>query len=90
MAITFVEKKKRQRVLILVLLAILFVIAGVVWWGFFGVTAPTTESLLSAPRRVQVDTSILFHSVLKELNEPKETIQTLPEVGRDNPFLPAQ
>ena len=90
MAITFVEKKKRQRILILALLAIFFLIAGVIWWGFFAGIVPFTKSVIPAAQRIQVDMTILFHPVFQDLDEVKETTQILPEVGRDNPFLPLQ
>jgi hypothetical protein len=90
MAVTFVEKKKRQRILILAFLATLFLIAGVVWWGFFAGRAAKTQSALPEPRKIEVDTSILLHPVLQELSVPEDAAQTLPRAGRDNPFVPAE
>lgn len=89
MPITFLEKKKIQRALILVLGAVVLVTASVVWWGFF-LTAPAPQDgMVPQPRRVNVDTSILSHPVLQELDEPRSKVQVPEEVGRDNPLLPA-
>ena len=88
MAITFLQKKKIQHFLIPVLGAVIFITAAVIWWGFFTTSTSSREGVLVAPRRVEVDTSILSHPLLKDLDEPREKTQIPSEVGRDNPFLP--
>ena len=55
---------------------------------FFAATTPFQEGVVPAARRIYVDTSILSHPVLNELDEIKEAPHILPEVGRDNQFLP--
>ena len=89
MAITFVQKKKMQRLLILALVAVVFVTAGVLWWGFFLRASAPTGSLLLQPLRVKVDTSILSDPILQELDEPETKAQIPPNVGRDNPLFPS-
>lgn len=89
MAITFLQKKKIQRTLILILGAVVLVTASVIWWGFF-LTAPAVkDGILIQPRRVEVNTNILSDPFLKELDEPRAKTQIPEEVGRDNPFLPS-
>ncbi|MCH8244296.1 hypothetical protein IIB97_00150 [Patescibacteria group bacterium] len=90
MAITFLQKKKIRRFLIPVLGAVVFITAAVIWWGFFTTNvAPKDGTLLPPPRRVEVDTSILLHPLLLELDEPRAKTQIPPKVGRDNPLLPS-
>lgn len=89
MAITFLQKKKIQRTLILVLGAVVLVTASVIWWGFFVTSTFPEEDALVPPLRVEVDTSILSHPLLKELDEPRAKTQIPSEVGRENPLLPS-
>ncbi|MCH7828681.1 hypothetical protein IH982_02285 [Patescibacteria group bacterium] len=88
MAVTFLQKKKIQRLLILALGVVVFITAVVIWWGFF-VTAPfPTGDILLQPLRVEVDTSILSHPILQKLDEAEAKAQIPQDVGRDNPLLP--
>jgi len=89
MAITFLRKKKIQRLLILALGAVIFITAAVIWWGFFTTSKSPKEGALPLPRRVEVDTSILSHPLLLELDEPRAKTQIPPEIGRKNPLLPS-
>ena len=88
MAITFLQKKKIQRFLIIALGAVIFITAAVIWWGFFTTGTSPGEGTLLPPRSVKVDTSILFHPLLEELDEPRTKTQIPSEVGRSNPLLP--
>lgn len=89
MALTFLQKKKIQRTLILVLGAVVLVTISVIWWGFF-TTAPVPEGgIAPPPRRVEVNTGILSHPLLLKLDEPRAKTQIPSEVGRDNPMLPS-
>lgn len=89
MAITFLQKKKIQRALILLLGAVVLVTASVIWWGFFMTGQAPEEGALVPPKRVEVDTSILSHPLLEELDEPRLRPQIPSKVGRDNPLLPS-
>tara|TARA_Y100000310_G_scaffold245218_1_gene250166 strand:+ start:459 stop:731 length:273 start_codon:yes stop_codon:yes gene_type:complete len=89
MAITFLQKKKIHRLLILVLLGVVLVTAAVLWWGFFVIDPVLPEGSVPELRRVEVDTSILANPVLEELDEPRAKTQIPSDVGRDNPFLPS-
>ena len=88
MVITLFQKKKIQRTLILVALAVVFITAIVIWWGFFMTSPNLEEGILIPPSEVHVDTSILSHPLLQELDEPRVKTQIPLEVGRDNPLLP--
>lgn len=89
MAITFIQKKKIQRLLIPALGIVVFITAAVIWWGFFTTSKAPEEGTLLPPQRVKVDTSILLNPLLKELDEPRAKTQIPPEIGRDNPLLPS-
>lgn len=88
MAVTFLQKKKIQRLLILALGVVVFITATVIWWGFFVTPPAPTGGILLPPLRVEVDTSILSHPILQELDEPGAKAQIPQDVGRDNPLLP--
>ncbi len=95
MAITFLQKKKIQRYLILVFIVVLLIIALILWLGFRKKEAPPSpEEVFKPKREVKINFEILESSFLKEL-EPFEEIKPfeetkLPEeeIGRENPFLP--
>jgi len=88
MAITFVQKKKIQHLLIPALGVVIFITAAVIWWGFFTTSRAPEEGVLLPPRRVEVDISILSHPLLFKLDAPRAKTQIPSEVGRDNPLLP--
>ena len=89
MAITFLQKKKIRRFLIPVLGAVVFITAAVIWWGFFTTNRVPQQDALLPPPRIELNTGILSHPLLEELDDPRAKTQIPPEVGRDNPLLPA-
>jgi len=89
MAITFIQKKKIQRLLFPVLGIVIFITTAVIWWGFFTTSKTLEEEALLPPRRVEVNTSILLNPLLLKLDEPRAKTQIPLEVGRDNPLLPS-
>lgn len=89
MAVTFLQKKKIQRLLIPVLGVVIFITAAVIWWGFFTTGTSPGAGALFPLRSAKVDISILSHPFLLELDEPREKTQIPPEVGRKNPLLPS-
>ncbi|MDP4007053.1 MAG: hypothetical protein Q8P55_00450 [bacterium] len=88
MPATFLQQKKIQRRLIVVLAIVVLVSISVIWWGFF-LTAPSPEATLPSPKKVDINTSILSHPLLQELDEPRAKTQIPLEVGRSNPLLPS-
>ena len=89
MAITLLQKKKIQHLLIPALGMVIFITAAVIWWGFFTTSQAPKEGALLSPRRVEVNTSILSHPLLLELDEPRAKTQIPSEVGRKNPLSPS-
>lgn len=88
MVATFLQKKKIQRLLILVLGVVIFITAAVIWWGFFTTGISPGADVPLPLRSAKVDISILSHPFLLELDEPRAKTQIPLKVGRKNPLLP--
>lgn len=92
MAFTLIQRKKMQQGLILVLIAVLFVMATVLWLGFFrkgpvSIGEPQAVVRLQS-EQVDINFDVLLLPVLRELGAPAEPVQEPLLKGRDNPFLP--
>lgn len=92
MALTLLQRKKMQQGLILVLIAVLFITAAVLWMGFF---KKGSESLAEpkgavrpAPQQIEINFNVLSLPLLQELSVPAEPVLEPLLKGRDNPFLP--
>ena len=104
MAIIFLQEKRTQKSLIVVFILIVLAIAFVLWQGF---SQKETEiyweegvGLEFAPRKIEIDFSVLESSALGGLQpfseiEPLEEatptegeIELPTEIGRENPFIP--
>jgi len=92
MALTLVQRKKMQQVLILVLLVVLFITVTVLWLGFFKeapVSLGEPKGFAGAqPQSVEINFSVLSLPLLEELEPPTESVQEPQLKGRNNPFLP--
>jgi len=89
MAITFVQAKKRQKVLTLVLLLVVVITAVVVWRGFFATPTALPPVIASPFPIIRIDFDILESKELEAI-PLLDPILPLPEedVGRANPFVP--
>ena len=90
MAIQFIQKKKKQKYLILIFGAVLLITAVVLWYGFFrGEKIKLVPLVVTvAPREIRINFEFLESSVLKELQPFEEIPFFDKETGRKNPFLP--
>ena len=96
MAIVYVQRKKVQRNLLLVFLAVLLFIGFVVWQGFSSKGfSPRQEETIKTPREeVKINFEVLKNPLLQALQpfsdiQPfKESTTTNEKMGRENPFLP--
>ncbi|MCH7551820.1 hypothetical protein IIC44_00200 [Patescibacteria group bacterium] len=88
MAISFVQKKKIQHLLVPILGAVIFITTAVIWWGFFTTNNFAQQGILVPASRVQINTSILFDPLLEKLDKPRAKTQIPSTVGRENPLLP--
>lgn len=92
MAITFVEKRKKLRYLVFVLLAILAAIIIIVLWpnisGFFlGVKPLVLPPLEITEEKVEIDFEVFKHPLLEKLRLFPEIEPFTEEIGRENPFI---
>ncbi len=89
MAITFLQAKKRQRYLLLILVLIVFAILIIVWQGFLkGKEAPVTPvASLLAPEKITIDWQILEDPRVAALQTFEQILPFEDKVGRENPFI---
>jgi len=89
MAITFFEKEKRQRNLILVFIVIVLITALTLWIGYFKPEKTPTLQVPPPIEKLEIDFEILKNPFLEEL-QIFEELPILPEeeIGRENPFIP--
>ncbi len=89
MAIIYIKQRKIQKVLILVFIAVLLIIAFVVWQGFFREEKETLSEGFILPRReVKIDFDFLKSPFLEKLQSFSEIESLKEEIGRENPFIP--
>ena len=90
MAITFLQEKKRQRYLLLILALIIFAILIIVWQSFFRTQEPSLTPLATpvVPQEIIIDWSTLQVPQLAELQAFEEIVPFEGKVGRKNPFIP--
>lgn len=89
MAITFLQAKKRQRYLVLILALVIVAILIIVWQGFLkggALVSPAVPSLTH--QKVLIDWSVLKDSRITELQSFAEILLFEGEIGRQNPFIP--
>ncbi len=88
MAIVYLKQKRIQKTLILVFMAILLIIAFVVWQGFLEEKEEAFLEKLILPREeVKIDFDFLKSPFLEELQPFSEIEPFEEEIGRENPFL---
>jgi len=87
MAITFVEKAKRQRYLIFVFSLVILITAFILWRGYFA-EKPPEKPILKPSRKIEIDFEVLKNPILEKF-QPVEKIEEIKEgIGRETPFLP--
>lgn len=90
MAVDFVEKKKKQKYLILIILGILVVTGLVLWFGYF--REPAEISLEQEVFITKKNIKIRYETLEDPLLDILTPFQTTPpyegELGRENPFIP--
>ncbi|MBU0546905.1 hypothetical protein KKA72_01580 [Patescibacteria group bacterium] len=95
MAITFLEKRKKQQYMIPFLILVLLLTFSVIWYGILRPQQPSAinmssmeEGLPSVLGKVEIDFNFLknFTSSKFQLLETIPTFEK--EAGRENPFIP--
>ena len=90
MAITFVERIKKQKILVYIFLALILITILIVWKGYFGGETIEEGIIVRPVKIIEIDFEVLKHPLLGEL-EPMEKIGPIEpgtEIGKENPFLP--
>lgn len=98
MAEGFIQERKKQKSLIIVLVAVLAATIIVIWQGFSKEEEAdfSIENFIPVQREIKINFEILGSEVLKnmQLFTPIEPLQkatsTQGSVGRENPFIPYQ
>ncbi|MFH1656683.1 MAG: hypothetical protein ABH956_02845 [Candidatus Nealsonbacteria bacterium] len=88
MAIQFVQKRKKQKYLIIVFGIVFLITAVVLWYGFLKKEEITTTNFLTPLREVKVDFDFLDSIIFSKLNEFDKISPFDEEAGRKNPFMP--
>lgn len=94
MVISFTQKRKSQKYLILVFAALILVIAFIFLSDLFKKEESIpifSESVSINVPKIEINFNVLENPILKKLSEPFPDLPpVLPtgEVGRENPFLP--
>jgi len=94
MAITFLEKRKKQKYLVFSFIILLLAILSVIWLGLIRKPIISPPPIIYTPPKIEINFEALRHPFLKEsqiFEEIKSFEDTkFPEekLGRENPFLP--
>lgn len=89
---SFTEQKKRQRLLIGIMVFSVSVTVLVLFFGFFGGISFNTDSDVDVdvppPSRITIDFAIFDNPLVQALPDPEEPEPFPEEIGRENPFIP--
>lgn len=92
MAFTFVQQKKRQQVLVLIVVGMAMFTLLVLWFGFFA-SAPKeagSSFFLPAPRETNIDFTVFESPVFQELQSPSVPPELPAKTEKPNPFIRQQ
>jgi hypothetical protein len=91
MVITFLEKRKRSKNLIIVFVVLLLITVFVIWWGFLkeeAIPLLPEEEFVPTFRKPAINFQILGDPIFEQF-EPFEKLPLFEgEIGRENPFIP--
>lgn len=88
MAITFLEKRKRLKSLIPVLVIVILITGLIIWRGFFVKEKPFLPEIIKPAKKIEIDFQALKSPQLEELQPFEKTPPFEEEPGRENPFTP--
>ena len=88
MAITFFQRRNRQKYLILVLVVVIILIFVVVWRGFLLKPELVLAPIILEPPKIEINFGVLENPILRELQPLEEIKPFEEEIGRENPFVP--
>lgn len=90
MAITFLEKRKKLKELIPVVMVAVLITVFILWRGFFVKGEPQlSEELLKKPaKKIEINFQVLKHPIFEKLQLFEEIPLFEQDLGRENPFRP--
>ncbi len=85
---TFLQKRRIQKYLTLLLLVVVLITIIVLWNGFFRKKPfDIDEEMLMKKREINIDFQLLKSPFLENLQPYEEIILSEEKIGRENPFL---
>lgn len=89
MAITFLEQKKKQQKLVLLLAGLIALAALIFLWSFLSKPKPQAETLFPdfSSQKLQINWDILTNEAIEGLQAFEEISPSQEEAGRANPFI---
>ena len=89
MAITFLQIRQKQQILLYLLLVLVLALVAVFWFGFLRKPVPKTvlAPTVTKPEKIEINFKALDNPLLKELQAVSEVTPYTGSVGRENPFL---
>jgi len=90
MPINFIQQRKKQKYLALILIAAFVITAVILWFGYFRKSKPVSGKvpISSYIEEIKIDFNVLDSPFLQESQVFEKTPSFEGETGRDNPFLP--
>jgi len=89
MPINFVQQRKKQKYLIIIVAAVFVITAVILWFGYFRKPGLVLEEAsVSSIKEIKIDFDVLENSFLQESEIFEKTPSFEGEIGRENPFLP--
>jgi hypothetical protein len=90
MAITFQEQLKRQKNMIIVFIVLILITAVIIWRGILVEPKIDEKIIPKYFKDIEIDFSTLKDPRLEEFNLMERIPHFEGQVGRQNPFIPAQ
>lgn len=90
MPIDFIQQRKKQKYLTVIMIVALVIIAVILWFGYFRKPESTSEVIpsFSSLKEIKIDFDVLEGQFLQECQIFEKVPPFEGEIGRENPFLP--
>jgi len=90
MPIDFIQERKKQKYLTIIVTIAFIIIAVILWFGYFRKPESVSETILpfSVVKQIEIDFNVLEDPFLQESQIFEKVPSFEGEIGRDNPFLP--
>ena len=89
MPINFIQQRKKQKYLIVIVMAMFVITAVLLWSGYFRKPEPVLEeALVGSIKEIKIDFDVLENPFLQESQVFEKIPSFEGEIGRENPFLP--